>query len=70
LSSNEEIEGLADILECVAVTLYEILRCALFNVKIDGYPRGEDQLRLSDTGNLREGARNIAYKVEAWDKLP
>ena len=62
MSSNEEIEGLADILECVAVTLYEILGAAMYRALNPG-----DE---PSTGTIENSARNIAYKIEAWDKLP
>lgn len=65
-SREEDIEKLADILECVAVTVYEILGAALtnaFTTTAIGANMG------TDTSNLREGARNIAHKLDAWDKL-
>lgn len=51
---QKEVDDLGDVFECVAMTLFEILRAAF--------------TPEADTGNLREGARNIARKLIEWDE--
>jgi len=65
MADSEEIEGLADICEAIAMTLFMILRTALAHTHGDHVYTKE----MKDTSNLREGARNVAYKIAKWDEV-